>query len=52
MDEKRFSGKLGEEYNLRAKAVPHHEQMQSLLATTLFALLRQDNISPTATIEL
>lgn len=52
MDEKRFSGKLGEEYNLRAKAVPHHEQMQEVLATTLFALLRQDNISPSATIVL
>ncbi len=42
MNDKRFSWLAGQEYDLRAKAVPHHEAMQTLLATTLFDLLWKD----------
>ena len=35
MTDKRFAGKLGEEYNLRTKAVPHHHRMQQLVGKTL-----------------
>lgn len=39
MNDKRFSWLAGKEYNLRAKAVPHHHRMQQQLAQELSKLL-------------